>query len=112
MNIWWNIVFENLKGISFVMLAVHEQVALLRSSSSKIHLLQYVSEQTGMSLHLIMFHYYICSYKQLNGNLKGMLVMLAAYEQVALMCSSCSKTSLLLYPLEQFVMSLQLFVFY
>ena len=43
----------DLKGITFVVLAVHEQVALMSSSQSKMHLLLYVHEQFAMSLHLL-----------------------------------------------------------
>ena len=44
---------SNLKGITFVVLAVHEQVALISSSYSKMRLLLCVREQFAMSLHLL-----------------------------------------------------------
>ena len=46
-----------LKGIIFVMLAVHEQVGLMSSSLSERDPLLYVYEQVAMSLHLFVFHY-------------------------------------------------------
>ena len=56
----------DLKSISFVMLAVCEEVVLMSSSYSKtasaIQLL-YVHEELDISLHLHVFHYYyICYY--------------------------------------------------
>ena len=41
------------EGISFMMFAVHEQVALMSSSESETCLLLYVHEQFTMSLHLL-----------------------------------------------------------
>ena len=54
----------NLIGITFVMLVVDKQVALIRCFKSETHLLVYVHEKFAMSLHLFLFslHYYICSY--------------------------------------------------
>ena len=43
----------DLKGITFVVLAVHEQVALMSSPQSKTCLLRYVHEKFVMSLHLL-----------------------------------------------------------
>ena len=51
---------EDLKRITLVMLAVHEKVALISSSQSKTRQLLYVHEQFAMSLHLFVFHYYMC----------------------------------------------------
>ena len=44
---------DDLKGITFMMLAVHEQVALMSSSQSEMLLLSFVHEQFAMSLHLL-----------------------------------------------------------
>ena len=43
----------DLKGITFVVTAVHEQIALMSSSQSKTRLLLYVHEQFAMPLHLL-----------------------------------------------------------
>ena len=44
---------SNIKSTVFVVLAVHEQVALMSFSWSKIRLLLYVHEQFAMSMHLL-----------------------------------------------------------
>ena len=43
----------NLKGITFVVLAVHEQVVLMNSSYNELRLLLYVHDQFAMSLDLL-----------------------------------------------------------
>ena len=50
---------SDLKGIIFVMLAVHEQVALMSFSQRETRLLLYLLKQFAMSLHLFVFH---CTY--------------------------------------------------
>ena len=42
-----------LEGIPFMVLAVHEQIALMSSSQSEMCLLLYVQEQCSMFLHLL-----------------------------------------------------------
>lgn len=49
----------DLKGITFAMIAVHEQVALMSSSQRKTSLLLNVLGQSAMSLHLFVFYYII-----------------------------------------------------
>ena len=44
---------NDLKGIPFVVPAVHEQEVPMSSSWSKTHLLLYIHEQFAMSLHLL-----------------------------------------------------------
>ena len=53
-----------MKGVAFVVLAVHEQVALVSFCYSEMHLLLYVHEQLAMSLHLLCScsTIYICGY--------------------------------------------------
>ena len=106
----------DLKDITFLVLAVHEQVALMSSSQSQTYGKLKTFHMSPFNIYTFCTHYlcshiyFFCSrHKQLNGDLKRItFVVLAVHEQVALMSFSQSKTRLLLHVHEQFAMSLHL----